>query len=103
MGSSKKSISESSAEEIETRLFGEGLERSFTSGQLASAIVEKKSASLVEQLKEYASEFPQSRGTIIGAFDLYLKQSSCAKLARAVQRGISEIVAIDMVEALGAE
>lgn len=102
MGSSKKSSSVSSGE-IETRLFGEGLERSFTSNQLASVIVERKSASLVEQLKEYAGEFPQSRETIIGAFDLYLKQGSCAKLAKIVQRGISEIVAINMVEALWGE
>ncbi|MDE1850830.1 MAG: hypothetical protein KGH54_03490 [Candidatus Micrarchaeota archaeon] len=103
MGSSKKSASASSAEEIETMLFGEGLERSFTSDELARAIREKRSASLVEQLKEYAGEFPQSRETIICAFDKYLMGSECARLARAVKKGLSEIVAINMVEALGVD
>ena len=102
MGSSKKYTSVSSGE-IETRLFGEGLERSFTSDELASAIKQNKSTSLVEQLKEYAGEFPQSRETIIGAFDEYLRGSECAKLARVVRKGLSEIVAINMVEALSVD
>ena len=84
---------------IETLLIGQGLETQIGSAELAEAICKNKSEALVEQLNQYAAQFPQSRDTIVRALDIASK-CECAKVIRSAKRSVSEILALSMLEAM---
>lgn len=79
-------------------LFG-GLESKIGSSELADAICENKSVALVEQLCEYAVKFPQSREFVIQALEMS-GNCTCSRVISKAKRGVSEILALNMVEAL---
>ncbi|MDE1870304.1 MAG: hypothetical protein KGH71_04960, partial [Candidatus Micrarchaeota archaeon] len=83
---------------IESLLIGRGLESQIGSAELADAICKNKSEALVEQLNQYAAQFPESREVIVEALDLASK-CECAKVIRSAKRSVSEILALSMVEA----
>lgn len=84
---------------IEDALMGSGLELRVTSASLAQSIGDDGSASLLEQLGEYASRFPQSREHIVEALDTVAKKQSAA-VARKARRKAAEILALTMLEAI---
>lgn len=87
---------------IESLLSGQGLESQIDTDELAEAICKNKSTALVEQLGHYARQFPQSRELIVGALDK-ASRCECAKVIRSAKRGVSEILALSMLEAMSSK
>lgn len=84
---------------IEEMLFSKGLEEAIGSRELANRICENKSIALVEQLSEYARKYPQSRKVVVDALDL-AQNCDCSKVIGVAKRRVSEILALEMIEAL---
>jgi len=87
---------------VESLLVEEGLEGKICSAELAEAICKNKSTALVEQLGHYAKQFPQSRELIVTALDK-ASRCECAKVIRSAKRGVSELLALSMLEAMSSK
>ncbi|MDE1804794.1 MAG: hypothetical protein KGH59_03360 [Candidatus Micrarchaeota archaeon] len=85
---------------FESLLLLPGLEQKVTREELERVVCDNASASLVEQLGEYAALFKGSRELIVCAFDACIRKQCVEQTARRIRAVRDEILALSMLESL---